>query len=258
MKGLDGVTRRGAELKALVKYSAPLEFNMAVAGWIAVVAETLSDNYPDAGLTAEWYAMSNPDLGLPTQQPSEYVRMTAGLQLDARLRWLANLPTKVQIRRLSTPEQVNENSLQAGRREVKLALTSRAIVDPARLEALQKISHEKFDLTKLIRLCQEMNLAFATESYLSMAMLTRAIIDHVPPIFGMKNFSEVANNYGGSSSLKKEFKHLETTARNIADLHLHSHIRRKEVLPNITQVDASNSLDLLLGEIISLLDPEKA
>jgi hypothetical protein len=88
-----------------------------------------------------------------------------------------------------------------------------------------------------------------------MAMLTRAIIDHVPPIFGMKNFSEVANNYGGSSSVKKEFKNLETTARNIADLHLHSHIRRKEVLPNLTQVDVSNSLDLLLSEIISLLDP---
>lgn len=255
MKGLDGITKKGADLKAFVKYSAPLEFNMAVAGWISVVAETLSDNYPDTGLTGEWYAMSTPDLGLPTKQPSEHIRTSAALQLDARLRWLANLPTIVQIRRLSTPEQVNENSLQAGRREVKLALTSRAIVDPARIEALKKISNEKYDLTKLVRLCQEMNLAFATESYLSMAMLTRAIIDHVPPIFGMKNFSEVANNYGGSSSVKKEFKNLETTARNIADLHLHSHIRRKEVLPNLTQVDVSNSLDLLLSEIISLLDP---
>lgn len=156
------------------------------------------------------------------------------------------------MRVLATPQEINTQSLQAGRRELKLALTSRAVVDPARIEELRNLSSTAFDLTKLIRLCEELNLAFATESYLSMAMLTRAIVDHIPPIFGMKNFTEVASNYGGST-LKRELKNLETTSRNIADLHLHSQIRRKEILPTITQVDASNSLDLLLAEIIVIL-----
>lgn len=250
MRGLDDVTARGASLKATVRYSAPLEFNMAAAGWIAVVANWLAETFPESGFAAEWAALPAIDLGLPLSNPSDAKREIAEICLDRRLSWLAALPTRVQARRLATPEQVNSQSLQTGRREVKLALTSRAVVDPARIEELRKISSTKFDLAKLIRLCEEMNLAFATESYLAMAMLTRAIVDHVPPIFGMKNFSEVANNYPGSTSLKRELKNLETTSRNIADLHLHSQIRRKEVLPTITQVDASNSLDLLLGEII--------
>lgn len=250
MRGLDDVTARGASLKGIVRYSAPLEFNMAAGGWIAVVANWLVETFPESGFAAEWAALPAIDLGLPLNNPSSATREITERCIDQRLKWLASLPTKAALRNASTPEQVNSQSLQTGRREVKLALTSRAVVDPARIEELRKLSSTKFDLTKLIRLCEEMNLAFATESYLAMAMLTRAIVDHVPPIFGMRNFSEVANNYPGSNSVKRELKNLETTSRNIADLHLHSQIGRKEVLPTITQVDASNSLDLLLGEII--------
>jgi len=256
MKGLDDATRKGAELKTLAKYSAPLEFNMAAAGWVSVVSAWLMDTFPNSGLAADWAAMPVIELGLPLTEPTDFKRGMADIGLDQRLRWLANLPATVNFRKISTPEAINSQSLSAGRREVKLALTSRAIVDPARIDDLKKIKSPQFDLTKLVRLCEEINLAFATESYLAMAMLTRAIVDHVPPIFGAKNFSEVANNYSASASLKRELKNLETTSRNIADLHLHSQIKRKEVLPTITQVDASNSLDLLLSEIIVLLsDP---
>lgn len=253
MRGLDDMTKRGFGLKALAKWGTPLEFGMAHSGWVAVVGEWLSELYPDSGLRSEWASLPSSELGRIVDTPSAFTRGLAELDVDQRLRWLANLPSNIALRRLTMPERVSETSLQEGRREVKLALTSRAIVDPARIDELRRISHKDFDLSKLIRLCQEMNLAFATESYLAMAMLTRAIIDHVPPIFGARTFSEVANNHARSASVKKELKNLETTTRNIADLHLHSHIRRKESLPTITQVDASNSLDLLLGEIVVAL-----
>ncbi|EJZ19572.1 hypothetical protein NE852_15365 [Rhizobium sp. Pop5] len=225
---------------------------MQASGWISVVAHWLMETFPESGIAAEWAALSTIDLGLPMQTPSMFQRSLAKDAIDSRLRWLAGLPTKAVLRAMTMPHQVNKQSLETGRREVKLALTSRAVVDPARIEALAQLSPSDFDLTKLIRLCEELNLAFATESYLSMAMLTRAIVDHVPPIFGKQSFAEVANNHGGAT-LKREFKNLDTTSRNIADLHLHSHIRRKEVLPTITQVDASNSLDVLLAEIIVIL-----
>ncbi|MBY5898046.1 hypothetical protein HFN45_32605 [Rhizobium leguminosarum] len=254
MHGLDDMTNRGAAVKAIVAYSAPLDFNMQAGGWIAVVSRWLMETFPDSGLAAEWAALPLVELGLPLDTPTPLKRNFAEKAIDERLRWLGGLPSKAALRALSTPQQVNKESVETGRREVKLSLTSRAVVDPARIEALGHLSSPDFDLSKLIRLCEELNLAFATESYLSMAMLTRAIVDHVPPIFGKQSFAEVASNYGGAT-LKREFTNLHTTSRNIADLHLHSQIRRKEVLPTITQVDASNSLDVLLAEIIGILTP---
>jgi hypothetical protein len=48
-------------------------------------------------------------------------------------------------------------------------------------------------------------------------MLTRAILDHVPPVFGVNTFAEVAINHGGRS-LKEAMSHLENGSRKIADL----------------------------------------
>jgi hypothetical protein len=85
------------------------------------------------------------------------------------------------------------------------------------------------------------------------AALTRALLDHVPPIFGKRTFAEVANNYGGPKSFQNAMKHLDNSARNIGDTHLHVQIRARESLPTLTQVNFSNDLDVLLGEVVRLL-----
>jgi hypothetical protein len=125
-------------------------------------------------------------------------------------------------------------------------------VDSERLEQLRAIHSSEFDLSKLIRLCEELNLCNSNRCYLSLTMLTRAILDHTPPIFGYSSFKEVANNYG-SQSFKKSMAHLQNSLRNIADTHLHTPIRKKETLPNRTQVNFSNDLDILLAEIVRLM-----
>ena len=56
-------------------------------------------------------------------------------------------------------------------------------------------------------------------------------LDHIPPLFGFNSFNEVANNYGGKS-FRGNMQHLQNSLRNIADNHLHSHIRKNEILPN--------------------------
>jgi len=83
-------------------------------------------------------------------------------------------------------------------------------------------------------------------------MLVRAIADHIPPIFEKSTFTEVANNHG-SKSFKESMKNLDNSSRKISDSHLHTQIRKKEVLPNSNQVDFSNDLDVLLGEIYRVL-----
>ncbi len=125
-------------------------------------------------------------------------------------------------------------------------------VDPERIKQLRKIGKEKFDLSKLIRKCEELNIVYSTKCYFAVGMLTRAITDHIPPIFNKKSFSEVSGSYG-TKSFKDSMVHLDKSSRKIADSFLHTHIRRKEILPTKTQVNFSSDLDVLLGEIIRTL-----
>lgn len=127
-------------------------------------------------------------------------------------------------------------------------------ISKERIEELEKCKTKTFDITKLIQLCKETNQSSLAGNSLAVSFLVRAVIDHVPPIFGFKNFSEVANNYkGGTRSFKETMVKLDTSLRKIADNNLHSQIRPKEVRVNKVQTDFSQELDLLLGEVVRLL-----
>lgn len=130
---------------------------------------------------------------------------------------------------------------------------SHTYINLGRIRELKTIKNKDFDLGKLIRFCEEVNISHANGAYLSCGMLVRSVIDHVPPIFGVTTFSEVENNYKGSKSFKESMKHLNASSRKIADQYLHTQIRNKEVLPNETQVDFSNDMDVLLAEIYRIL-----
>ncbi len=144
---------------------------------------------------------------------------------------------------LNRGEQADENATQP--------MTK--YVDPTRILELKAIGKAKFDLLKLIQFCEELNHSLDSKSYLSMIMLTRAIIDHVPPIFGGSSFPQVANNYNGGQSFRASMQHLENSSRKIADQHLHSQVRTSETIPNLTQVNFANDLDVLLAEIVRVL-----
>ncbi|MBU2600824.1 MAG: hypothetical protein KKA32_01460 [Actinobacteria bacterium] len=129
-------------------------------------------------------------------------------------------------------------------------------VDESRIaDNLRGIEAPNFDLRKLVALCEELNQCYRAQCYHAVAALTRVVIDHVPPLFGVRSFIEVANNYPGSRSFKASMQQLETAARAIADQHLHTQIRNSEVLPTRVQVDFSQVVDVLLAEIVRLLQP---
>jgi len=85
---------------------------------------------------------------------------------------------------------------------------------------------------------------------MTIAVLTRTIIDHIPPLLGMEKFSEVANNYQSTKSFKESMKHLQDSMRKISDSVLHTTIRKKESIPTFIQVNFSADLDVLFGEIV--------
>lgn len=137
--------------------------------------------------------------------------------------------------------------------EKKLKTNSTGVrnyVDPTRIQQVGAISSDEFDTIKLVKICEELNIANSNSCYMTIAMLVRAIIDHVPPMLGYENFKEVANNYDGTRSFSDSMKHLEESMRKISDSILHTKIRKKEILPTFVQVDFSADLDVLLGEII--------
>jgi len=117
---------------------------------------------------------------------------------------------------------------------------------------LAEIKSENFDLTRLIKLCKELNDNYSLGNYLSCGMILRSILDHVPPIFKMKSFEEVSSNYG-SKSFKDVVKPLQESTKKIADSYLHTQIRKKEVLPTKTQISFQPNLDFLLQEIIRII-----
>jgi hypothetical protein len=148
--------------------------------------------------------------------------------------------------------QMKESQATAIAREHAAASRLTVIAD-TRLTELRALSSDQFDFKKLIRLCEEINTAYSDGCYFGTAMLTRGLLDHVPPIFGKSSFSEVANNYsGGGRSFKEAIHHLENAARKVADAHLHMPIRKSETLPVAQQVNFAAQLDVLLSEIVRI------
>ncbi len=109
-----------------------------------------------------------------------------------------------------------------------------------------------FDLTRLIRYCQEINNAFEINNYHSVIFLARAILDHCPPIFGQPNFESVAAQVGGKP-FSEITNRLNLSLKKIADYHIHKQISKKEVLPVEEELDFSNDLNFLLGRIVERL-----
>ena len=127
----------------------------------------------------------------------------------------------------------------------------------SRIAELQALKNPKWDPRRLIRMLQELNLAHANGMDMAAAMLVRAVTDHVPPIFGMAKFADVAARHSAGSidgrSFKGAMSPLTDSMKHIADGILHVHIRATETVPSATQVDFSQSLDVLLGEVVRVL-----
>lgn len=129
-------------------------------------------------------------------------------------------------------------------------------VHQTRISELLNSSRSRHDVKRLVRLLEELNIVHANQCHMATAMLVRAVADHVPPVFGLKNFGEVASNYAGGNSFKGSMQQLQNSLRHIADAHLHVQMRKSETVPTERQVDFRNDLDVLLGEVVRLLrDP---
>ena len=126
---------------------------------------------------------------------------------------------------------------------------NQCFVDKLLIEKLKVIKSDKFDLQKLIRYIEELNDSYKIGNYISSLLLIRAIINHIPPIFGKETFIQVVES--SKRSIKSILSIFEDSARPVADLFTHMTIRKKESLPSNNQVDPYKSaFEVLVNEII--------
>lgn len=130
-----------------------------------------------------------------------------------------------------------------------------AYIDKNTLLRLSKIESYDFDLSKLISLCNELDDNYSLENYYSCAMLLRAILDHIPPIFGEQNFEGVYAH--GKRSFKDIIKPLNETAKNIGHVYLHAQVSKKVLAVTKTQISFQANLDVLLNEVSAILEQKQ-
>lgn len=127
-----------------------------------------------------------------------------------------------------------------------------AFVSENRITALRQLENTRLDPKKLIRLLEEINVAFDNSCYMATAALTRAVMDHVPPVFGSASFAQFAAS--SPKSIKQAMENLQESLRKIADAHLHSPMQAREVIPERQQVVGfQGAVDVLVGEVIRKL-----
>lgn len=129
-----------------------------------------------------------------------------------------------------------------------------AFLSPEVLLKLKTTPAKRLDPAKLVRMCEELNDAFARGNYISASLLLRAAINHVPPAFGVVTFAEVVAQSG--RSIKAILGRLNEDARPIADLHTHLLMRHSEHLPTKNQLEPYKAaFEVLIQEVIvSLAD----
>lgn len=131
-------------------------------------------------------------------------------------------------------------------------------INPNRIKELKKVN-SKYDLEKLIILCDELNDNWKFGNYYSVIADLRMILHFVAPLFDDKYeaFKEVHANFNGGPSFKKVTNRLLDFI-NVADIHAHQRANHKDPVPNESTVSVQAEIDVLLAKIISINTPAKA
>jgi hypothetical protein len=197
------------------------------------------------------------DLNAQALRPVEQVARTVFCepnQANLLEQQLKNAKSSFEERCKRAQEEKEFEAINGMKKEGTDVEPGESLIAATRINELRALRSPAFDFSKLIRLCEELNSSYMNGNYYATAMLTRGVLDHVPPLLGHSSFVQVASNYaGGGKSFKETMEHLQGAAKKIGDGHLHTQIRKSEMLPTQQQVSCGQQLDLLLAEIIRIM-----
>ena len=129
---------------------------------------------------------------------------------------------------------------------------STQFVNKSIIADLMARSTARYDTSQLVRFCEELNSAYASGNFYSCAMLTRAIIDHVSPLFGGTDFKSIVANWP-KGAVKTQLQHLDSVAKQLGHIVLHTQIGSELTKVSHTSIDCKQALDALLRECLRKL-----
>ncbi|MFC9498381.1 hypothetical protein [Streptomyces sp. NPDC056982] len=163
-----------------------------------------------------------------------------------------------------TCEIVTENAAQFGPVVVEApvaAAPERApYVDLGLLDELGKEdATTAWSLHKLIALCRELNDNYVAGNPYACAALIRAVLDHIPPVFGHKDFRQVAAQHAFSIQ-RTDKVHAQNLAafKGIADDALHRPIGATVPVLGMDDLPAPTRLRSVLHELLTILRRDAA
>ena len=148
---------------------------------------------------------------------------------------------------------------------VSASVETSDFVNHQTMKKLKNLEQEKINLQRLVQFCEEINHNWRYQNYSSVGLLSRAIIHHVPPLFGHKSFTEFVNNYKFNSSLthnlnsslthnhsskKRLMENLLNSQKHVSDIINHEMVAETNVTINEQMVDCRREIEVLLQEII--------
>jgi hypothetical protein len=221
-----------------------LEFQVTPATVLLLIRDGQATSIADLIKVLGIYGMAGTDLHSAQAQVYQIVESLADAGLiNKEAGKLAPTPLVATIQ-AALGISLKELSEAQKRGKAELFVAASVIAD------LRRSTNSKYDLAKVVRFCEELNSAYVAGNYLASILLIRALINHVPPVFGQKSFGQVVSQAGRSR--KELLKPLEEIARDVGDLHTHSMIQRRESLPTKHQVQPFKAnLEVLLQDIIA-------
>ncbi|MFJ1709724.1 hypothetical protein [Kitasatospora sp. NPDC088346] len=119
-------------------------------------------------------------------------------------------------------------------------------------ELEQKAGTTAWKLDKFLQLARELNDNFANENPYACHALLRAIIDHVPPVFGQGSFEQVASSHPWGHTDKAYMRKL-VEFKKAADDVMHRQIRRSENVISMHDLPLRSYVNALLRAFADLL-----
>lgn len=182
---------------------------------------------------------------------------------DAKARFTPQFSTSLKEYRSAEKESldVGKKDLNASLESVLAFLNSHKskesnsnFIDNSIIDRLRQKVTTNFDTQKLIKYLEEINYNYQAENFLTCAILTRAVLNYIPPIFSQTNFRNVVSNHSTNPYTRKNdnFDTLEQGMRKIGDLHNHDMIKKTESIPTKNQIEPYKpQFEYLLNEIIA-------
>jgi hypothetical protein len=123
-------------------------------------------------------------------------------------------------------------------------------INPSLIDELVALSPTKWNLRKLVSLLRELNANHVAGHPYACLMLCRALLDYVPPIFGVTKFSEVLNNVANLSVADKRYLKMLSEYRYPADDVLHRQIRSAPDLIDMHYLPSNAAMDAFVRVVI--------